>query len=48
VVRRGGQLKLLNPSSRALRVLHMTHVGSIFEVFADETRAVASFSAART
>jgi anti-sigma B factor antagonist len=44
VVRRGGQLKLLCPSARSCRVLRITHLITVFEVFEDEERAVASFA----
>jgi anti-sigma B factor antagonist len=43
VVKRNGSLKLLAPSDRVLRVLHITHLESVFEIFAEETDAVRSF-----
>jgi anti-sigma B factor antagonist len=43
VVRRGGQLKLLCPTDRVCRVLQITHLMSVFEVFADEESALRSF-----
>jgi anti-sigma B factor antagonist len=43
VVKRNGSLKLLTPSDRVLRVLHITHLESVFEVFAEESDAVRSF-----
>ena len=41
---RGGTLKLLNPSKFAVQTLQMVRVLSLFEVFEDTQRAVASFS----
>jgi len=41
--RQGGDLKLLCPSDRVLRVLTVFHLLSIIESFEDEARAVASF-----
>src|SRR5262249_20058433 len=43
VVKRGGMLKLLCPSERVCRVLQMTHLLSVFEVFEDEAAATRSF-----
>ncbi|OFW07400.1 MAG: hypothetical protein A3H96_05355 [Acidobacteria bacterium RIFCSPLOWO2_02_FULL_67_36] len=43
VVKRGGRLKLLCPSERACRVLTMTQLMSVFEVFPTEEQAIASF-----
>jgi len=40
---RGGQLKLLKPSPRALHVLEITHLLSVIESFDDEAKALASF-----
>ena len=40
----GGQLKLLNLTKRLKELLQMTKVISIFEVFDDEKKAVATFS----
>jgi anti-anti-sigma factor len=41
-VKRGGQLKLLNPSERVVRVLHITRLESIFDIFPEESAAVAA------
>ena len=43
VMRRGGRLKLLHPSPCATRVLHITHLESVFEMFDDEPSAIRSF-----
>jgi anti-sigma B factor antagonist len=43
VARRGGSLKLLQPSDRVRRVLEVTHLLSVFEVFDDEPAALRSF-----
>lgn len=43
VVKRNGALKLLAPSERVLRVLHITHLDSVFEIFAEESDAIRSF-----
>ena len=40
---RGGQLKLLNPSPRALHVLEITRLLTVIESFDDEAKALASF-----
>ena len=40
----GGQLKLLNLTKRLKELLQLTKVISIFEVFDDEKKAVATFS----
>jgi anti-sigma B factor antagonist len=40
----GGQLKLLNLSSRVKDLLLVTKLYTVFEVFTDETAAVASFA----
>jgi anti-anti-sigma factor len=42
-LKRGGKLKLLRPSERVNRVLHMTHLESAFEVFEHEADAVRTF-----
>lgn len=42
-LKRGGLLKLLNPSERVVRVLHITRLESIFEVFRTEAEALRSF-----
>lgn len=41
--KRGGKLKLLQPSERVRRVLHMTHLEEAFDVFDNETDAVRTF-----
>lgn len=41
--RKGGSLKLVNPSSFAQKTLRMVGVLSLFEVFDDDDQAVASF-----
>jgi anti-sigma B factor antagonist len=46
VVRRGGQLKLLCPTERACRVLRVTHLLDVFEVFDSEEQALRSFETA--
>jgi anti-sigma B factor antagonist len=43
VLKRGGRLKLLCPSERACRVLKMTQLLSVFEVFQTEEQGIASF-----
>lgn len=43
VQHRDGRLKLLCPSDRACRILTITQLLSIFEVFVDEQEAVRSF-----
>lgn len=42
-LKRGGLLKLLNPSERVVRVLHITRLESIFEIFRAEAEALRSF-----
>jgi anti-sigma B factor antagonist len=42
--RQGGQLKLLNLSQRVKDLLQITKMLTVYEVFEDEARAVASFS----
>lgn len=39
-LKRGGTIKLLNPSERVTRVLHITRLESIFDIFATETDAL--------
>ncbi len=41
--KRGGKLKLLQPSERVKRVLHMTHLEEAFDVFDNESDAVRTF-----
>jgi anti-sigma B factor antagonist len=43
VLRRGGRLKLLRPSPRVWRVLRMTHLTNVFEIFEREEEALCSF-----
>jgi anti-sigma B factor antagonist len=43
VIRRGGQFKLLCPSACATRVLGITRLTPVFEIFEDEAIALASF-----
>lgn len=42
-LKRGGKLKLLRPSDRVVRVLHMTRLDTAFEVFENENDAVRTF-----
>ncbi|SRR6266542_4910983 len=44
ITRRGGRLKLLRPSDRVRRVLEMTRLIDVFEIFVDEDAALRSFS----
>ena len=44
VAKRGGSIKLLCPSERVCRVLQVTHLLSVFEVFDDEATAIRSFT----
>lgn len=44
VTKRGGRLKLLSPSQRVWRVLEITHLLHVFEVFEDDDEAVRSFA----
>jgi anti-sigma B factor antagonist len=46
VLHSGGRLKLLCPSDRACRILTITHLLSIFEVFDSEEQAIRSFAVA--
>lgn len=41
----GGRLKLLHPSPHPARVLQITHLSSVFEIFDDEASALRSMSA---
>jgi len=43
VTRRGGALKLLCPTGRVCRVLEVTHLMGVFDVFPDEDEAIRSF-----
>lgn len=40
VTRRGGQLKMLRPSACARRVLGITHLTAVFDIFDDEPEAL--------
>lgn len=42
-VRRGGQLKLVCPNERVCRVLTITHLSSVLDVFDTEAEALSSF-----
>lgn len=42
--RRGGALKLANPTTRVRDLLRITRLNTLFEVFDDEGAAVASFN----
>ena len=42
-VRRGGQLKVICPNERVCRVLKITHLTAVLDVFEDESRALESF-----
>jgi anti-sigma B factor antagonist len=43
VANQGGQLKLVNPTKRMSDLLQVTKVSTIFEIFDDEKKAVATF-----
>jgi anti-sigma B factor antagonist len=43
VVRRGGRLKLLGPTDRLRRVLEVTHLISVFDIYDNEDDALRSF-----
>jgi anti-sigma B factor antagonist len=43
LVRRGGQLKILRPSVASRRVLQITQLDTVLEVFDDEDQAIRSF-----
>ena len=45
VLRRGGRLRLLRPSACAERVLHITHLASVFDLYDDEEAAIRSLDA---
>ena len=40
----GGQLKLLHPSPHSERVLRITHLTTVFEIFEDEAEALRSMA----
>lgn len=42
-VRRGGQLKLVCPNERVCRVLKITHLTSVLDVFENQAEALKSF-----
>ena len=44
VSRRGGRLKLLCPSARATRVLDISRLDDVFEIFESEDEALGSFA----
>jgi anti-sigma B factor antagonist len=44
VKKRGGIIKLLNLTERSSRLLQITKLESVFEIFSDESAAVRSFS----
>lgn len=46
VTSRGGRLKLVHLNSRTQDLLQVTKLYTVFEVFSDEAKAVASFAAA--
>ena len=49
VTRQGGQLKMLRPSLPARRVLGITHLTAVFDIFDDEpTRCATSAAPARS
>ena len=43
LVRRGGQLKILRPSPSSRRVLQITQLDTVLEIFDDEEEAIRSF-----
>jgi len=45
-LRRGGALKLLQPTMKAEELLHITRLSTVFEVFKSEDEAVRSFGTA--
>lgn len=48
LTKRGGRLKLLRPADRVRRVLQMTRLVDVFEIFEDEDTAVRSFATPST
>ena len=42
-IRRGGQLKVVCPNERVCRVLKITHLDAVLDVFEDEAEALRSF-----
>lgn len=47
VKRRGGAMHLLNLTARTGRLMHITKLETIFEIFHDEDEALRSFGASR-
>jgi anti-sigma B factor antagonist len=45
LVRRGGQLKILRPSTAARRVLQITQLDTVLETFEEDEQAIRSFGA---
>ena len=43
LVRRGGQLKILRPSASSRRVLQITQLDTVLEIFDEEEQAIRSF-----
>jgi len=41
---KGGELKFLNPTKNVYRVIQMTQLDKVFEVYTDEQKAIQSFS----
>jgi anti-sigma B factor antagonist len=41
---RGGELKFLNPTKKVHRVMQITQLDKVFEVYTDEQMAIRSFS----
>jgi anti-sigma B factor antagonist len=41
---KGGELKLLNPTKKVHRMLQITQLDKVFEVYTDEQMAIRSFS----
>ena len=44
-IRRGGQLKVVCPNERVCRVLQITHLTSVLDVFESQAQALKSFEA---
>src|SRR4029450_200160 len=44
VQRRGGVMKLLHPTNRTTRLLNITKLAGVFEIFETEAEALGSFS----
>jgi anti-sigma B factor antagonist len=43
LIKRGGQLKILRPSGASRRVLQITQLDTVLEIFDDEEQAIRSF-----